>query len=145
MGPPNCITRASKSWGQGGAWAPGPPPPPLDPLVETQGRHHQESKTGVSVAPQKGLILQYFHKKCGHLVGILGKSNEYLPSRRWLPLNEMTVKQRFYCNRWFVKHNALTTLMSLWLLLGRSGVVLTLPVIAVYFSPSRVWSRRVPV
>ena len=30
VGPPNCITGASKSWGQGGARVPGAP---LDPLV----------------------------------------------------------------------------------------------------------------
>ena len=28
----------------------------IHPGFETQGRHHQKSKTGVSVAPQKGLV-----------------------------------------------------------------------------------------
>ena len=28
----------------------------IHPDFETQGRHHQKSKTGVSVAPQKGLM-----------------------------------------------------------------------------------------
>ena len=28
----------------------------IHPGFETQGRHHQKSKTGVSVAPQKGLM-----------------------------------------------------------------------------------------
>ena len=30
---------------------------------ETQMKHHQKSKTGVSMAPQKGLVLQKFLKK----------------------------------------------------------------------------------
>ena len=31
---------------------------------ETQGRHHQKSKTGVSVVPEKGLMSsKYFFKK----------------------------------------------------------------------------------
>ena len=36
----------------------------IHPGFETQGRHHQKSKTGVSVAPQKGTcFLQNFFKK----------------------------------------------------------------------------------
>ena len=35
----------------------------INPGFETQGRHHQKSKTGVSVAPQKGLMSSKNFKK----------------------------------------------------------------------------------
>ena len=35
----------------------------IHPGFETQGRCHQKSKTGVSVAPQKGLVSSKFKKK----------------------------------------------------------------------------------
>ena len=37
----------------------------MHPGFETQGRHHKKSKTGVSVAPQKGLVSykNFYEKK----------------------------------------------------------------------------------
>ena len=35
----------------------------IHPDFETQGRHYQKSKTGVSVAPQKGHMSSNFFKK----------------------------------------------------------------------------------
>ena len=50
----------------------------IDPGFETQGRRHQKSKTGISVAPQKGLMpskidaLQFFLKNdSGFIVKVL--------------------------------------------------------------------------
>ena len=45
----------------------------IHPGFETQGRHHQKSKTGVWVAPQKGLMSSNFFKKKLHSPRILTK------------------------------------------------------------------------
>ena len=50
---------------------------------KTQSRHHQKSKTGVSVAPQKGVVSEYVFKKLGWVVPRKMFQSKFMSSQIW--------------------------------------------------------------
>ena len=57
----------------------------IDPGFETQGRHHQKSKTGVSVAPRKGLMSSknFFKKKEKKRTNLEERLGRWTPDKGW--------------------------------------------------------------